>query len=59
MRRVTAVSRDAGRGTLAIDEHRPWNPNEPLTSLAVDYDFTGPEQIGLSRAERRVLLEAA
>ena len=59
VRRVTAVSRDAGRGTLAIDERRPWNPNEPLTSLVVDYDFTGPEQIGLSRAERRVLLEAA
>lgn len=59
MRRVTATTLDASRGTLVLDERRPWDPNEPIASLAVDYDFTGPEEVGLSRAERRILLEAA
>jgi Zn-dependent peptidase ImmA (M78 family) len=59
MRRVTATSLEAGRGKILLDERRPWDPDEPLASLAVDYDFTGPEGIGLSRAERRTLLEAA
>nr|WP_277923368.1 ImmA/IrrE family metallo-endopeptidase [Sphingomonas sp. CARO-RG-8B-R24-01] len=59
MRRVTAANLEAGRGTIQLDERRPWDPDEPLARLAVDYDFTGPEEIGLSRAERRILLEAA
>lgn len=61
VRRVTATPPETYRGRLAIDERRPWEPEPvpPLASLAVDVDLTGPEQEGLSRAERRRLLEAA
>lgn len=59
IRRVTAAPPDTYRGRLAIDERRPWDPNPPLATLAVEVDLTGPEQEGLSRAERRRLLEAA
>ena len=59
VRRVTAASTTAGRGTMTLDERRPWDPGAPLATLAVQYDLTGPEEIGLSRAERRLLLEAA
>ena len=33
--------------------------DDTMTSLTLDFDLTGPEQTGLSRAERRHLLEAA
>lgn len=59
IRRVTAAPPEPYRGRLAIDERRPWEPDPPLTTLVVDVDLTGPEQEGLSRAERRRLLEAA
>jgi Zn-dependent peptidase ImmA (M78 family) len=59
IRRVTATPPDTYRGRLAIDERRPWDPDPPLATLSVDVDLTGPEQEGLSRAERRRLLEAA
>lgn len=59
IRRVTAAPPDTYRGRLAIDERRPWDPDPPLATLAVDVDLTGPEQEGLSRVERRRLLEAA
>ena len=59
IRRVTATPPDTYRGRLAIDERRPWDPDPPLATLAVDVDLTGPEQEGLSRAERRRLLETA
>lgn len=59
IRRVTATPPDTYRGRLAIDERRPWDPDPPLATLAVEVDLTGPEQEGLSRAERRSLLEAA
>lgn len=59
IRRVTATPPDIYRGRLVIDERRPWEAGEPLTTLSVDVDLTGPEQAGLSRAERRSLLEAA
>jgi len=58
-RRVTAAPIEAQRGTVSLNERRPWAPDPPLTTLNLDYDFTGPEQDGLSRAERRSLLEAA
>ena len=58
IRRVTATPPDTYRGRLAIDERRPWDPCPPLATLALDVDLTGPEQEGLSRAERRMLLEA-
>jgi Zn-dependent peptidase ImmA (M78 family) len=59
VRRVTGASSSARRGTMTLDERRPWEEGAPLATLAVEYDFTGPEEVGLSRAERRLLLEAA
>ncbi len=57
-RHVTAAPEIAGRGQISLNEQRPWLVDEPLTSLVVDYDLTGPEPEGLSRAERRHILEA-
>jgi len=59
IRRVTATPPDTYRGRLALDERRPWDPDPPLSTLAVEVDLTGPEEVGLSRAERRRLLETA
>lgn len=59
VRHVTAVLEEARRGYLSLDECRPWQPGKPITRVAFEYDFTGPEEKGLSRAERRQLLEAA
>lgn len=59
IRRVTATPGDRGRGSLQLDERRPWEPDPPLSRLELDFDLTGPEEEGLSRAERRRLLEAA
>ncbi len=60
IRRVTAQPTSSYRGKMALEERRPWDPDEePLRSLEVDFDLTGPEEEGLSRAERRDLLEAA
>lgn len=59
IRRVMAAPEDGGRGSLLLDERRPWEPDPPLSRLELDFDLTGPEQEGLSRAERRRLLEAA
>jgi len=59
IRRVTAAPPDAYRGRVTISERRPWDPDPPLQTLAVELDLTGPEPEGLSRAERRGLLEVA
>jgi len=59
IRRVTATPPDTYRGRMALDERRPWDSDPPLSSLTVEVDLTGPEEEGLSRAERRSLLEAA
>jgi hypothetical protein len=59
VREVTAALEEAKRGTLSIDESRPWSPTEAISHLTLNYDFTGPEEAGLSRAEQRRLLEAA
>ena len=59
IRRVTAALEDPSRGQISLTESCPWQPNAPLTHLTVNFDFTGPEEPGLSRAERRQLLEAA
>jgi Zn-dependent peptidase ImmA (M78 family) len=59
VRRVTAAPEAAQRGRMSIDERRPWQSAPPLTNLTLDFDLTGPEPEGLSRAERRHLLEAA
>ena len=59
IRRVTAAPPETRRGYLYLDERRPWDTDPPISSLKVEYDLTGPEEEGLSRAERRSLLEAA
>lgn len=59
IRHVTAALEEGSRGRVSLDECRPWQPGKPLTQLTLDYDFTGPEEQGLSRAERRQILEAA
>jgi Zn-dependent peptidase ImmA (M78 family) len=59
VRRVTAAPPEAFRGHMALGERRPWDPDPPLATLSLDFDLTGPEEEGLSRAERRSLLEAA
>jgi Zn-dependent peptidase ImmA (M78 family) len=58
-RSVTATLDQARRGAVSLVECRPWQPSEPITNLSFEYDFTGPEEEGFSRAERRYLLEAA
>ncbi len=58
-RRVTAILGEAQRGRVSLGERRPWQPTESLNRLVLEYDLTGPEEEGLSRAERRQLLEAA
>lgn len=59
IRRVTATPPESHRGHMSVTERRPWDPNPPLSSLDVEFDLTGPEEEGFSRAERRTLLEAA
>lgn len=57
-RRVTASSPEPHRGTITVAECRPWAPAPPLSKFRIDFDLTGPEEEGLSRAERRSILEA-
>ena len=59
IRRVTVEPTEPYRGGISLDERRPWEPDERIATLKVDVDLTGPEEEGLSRAERRSLLEAA
>lgn len=47
------------RGALSLSEMRPWLRDAPNSQLHLRYDFTGPEETGLSRADRRRTLEAA
>ncbi|MEM1289426.1 MAG: ImmA/IrrE family metallo-endopeptidase [Pseudomonadota bacterium] len=61
VRRVTAQPPEDYRGRLVLDEARPWDAAQKLTRFELDLDFTGPEEEGLSRVERRerLTLEAA
>ena len=59
IRHVTANMEQAVRGEVLLNECRPWQPTAPISQVTLNYDFTGPEEEGLSRAERRQLLEAA
>src|SRR3984893_16200150 len=59
IRRVTAAPLQTHRGLMSLEERPLWDSEPPLTTLDVEFDLTGPEEEGLSRAERRVLLEAA
>lgn len=58
-RSVTALPEQPQRGELALVEARPWQRGAPIAEMRMNYDFTGPEEEGLSRAERRQLLQAA
>lgn len=58
-RSVTAVLQQPQRGALSLAEARPWEPDAPISQLNFRYDFTGPEEEGLSRVERRHILQAA
>lgn len=58
-RRLTAILEEAQRGRVSMGERRPWQQTESLNQLVLEFDLTGPEEEGLSRAERRQLLEAA
>lgn len=59
-RRVIAEARDGARGPLRLAEVRPWqSAGEPLHSVAVDVDLSGPVGGGLLPAERRAWLGAA
>lgn len=61
VRRVTAAAADpevGNRSQVELEERRPWQPASPAATLSINLDFTGPES-GLSRAERRQMLEAA
>ncbi|PYS67634.1 MAG: hypothetical protein DMF73_18840 [Acidobacteria bacterium] len=59
-RSITTRSEGQQTGRMALAERRPWMPNsDPLEAFCVHYDLTGPEDEGLSHAERRLLLEAA
>lgn len=59
VRHVTAGLEQPVRGLLSLSECRPWQPSAPIAEVTLNYDFTGPEEEGLSRAERRHILEAA
>lgn len=59
VRHVTAGTDAAARGQVSLKELRPWQPTSTISRMTFNYDFTGPETEGLSRAERRQLLEAA
>jgi Zn-dependent peptidase ImmA (M78 family) len=56
---VTAAPERANEGRVALSEARPWESSTPLSKLILTYDFTGPEEEGFSRAERRKVLAAA
>ena len=56
---VTTSPPESCLGTLYIDERRPWETNEPLSQLRFNFDLTGPEEEGLSRAEKKSLFAVA
>ena len=59
-RSITTLSEGQQHGRMVLAERRPWMPHgEPLGEFSVRYDLTGPENEGLSQAERRLILEAA
>ena len=60
IRSVTALADEPARGRITLNERRPWLPDDdPLAVFTLEYDLSGPETEGLSRAERRAVLEAA
>ncbi|TMH72223.1 MAG: ImmA/IrrE family metallo-endopeptidase [Betaproteobacteria bacterium] len=58
-RRIITQSLRRHTGAVRLSERRPWQPTKPLAAFSMDYDLTGAELEGWSRAERRYRLEAA
>lgn len=59
-RSVIAQPLEAARGHAQLDEVRPWLPMaEPLHSISMNMDLSGPVPPGLLEAERRQLLRVA
>lgn len=56
-RRVTACIDDPRRGAIELNERRPWDPLSVASSFKLEFDVTGPEIDGLSRADRRRMFE--
>jgi len=51
---------EGARGHVHLRETRPWQPHgEPLSSLELDIDLSGPIQSGLLPAQRETLLSVA
>ena len=59
IRRITTQSRRRQSGEVRLSERRPWQPAQPLHTVVLPYDLTGPEREGWSRAERRQRLQEA
>ncbi|WP_420636609.1 protease inhibitor I42 family protein [Candidatus Palauibacter sp.] len=62
MRRVMAEpgAGEGARGRVQFRETRPWQPEaEPLSSLELDIDLSGPVRTGLLPAQRETLLSVA
>lgn len=57
LRRITAACDRPVRGRIELAERRSWEQGPPAARIELDLDFTGPEEPGLSRAERRYLLQ--
>lgn len=57
LRSLTAEPQDAPKGRIKMEERRPWAAGGAASELVLDFDLTGPEESGLSRFERRRILE--
>lgn len=55
-RSVTLKLGEPSRGLLLLKEARPWDHDDPLSTLNLEYELTGPEQTGLSRVAKQRLL---
>ena len=55
-RTVVAKSGEGAIGHVNLREVRPWMAADPLHSLNLEVDFTGPVQAGLLQAQREALL---
>lgn len=58
-RNITAHLEDSSFGRIHLAEQRPWQPQEPLSKFTFDFDLSGPELEGLSRADKKRALLAA
>jgi len=57
-RTVISEARNGAFGHISLREVRPWQPqSEPLHSVSLEVDLSGPEQSGLYKAQRRKALQ--